>query len=92
MTVRAPAPPTLFAEGPEGWFLSTPPRNSAPPRSFAPVTIPVAVDEHPPEAAGLVSVRLTVTAGGRAIETEALLDAASISAARPRLDGAAGPR
>jgi DsbC/DsbD-like thiol-disulfide interchange protein len=92
VTVRAPAPPALFAEGPEGWFLSTPPQNAAPPRSFAPVTIPVAVDEHPPEAAGPVAIRLTVTAGGRAIETEALLDAAALSAARPRLDGAAGSR
>lgn len=94
VTLRAPAgaPPVLFAEGPEGWFLSTPagmpgwsPDGAAP----ATVTVPVAVDERPAGAAGPVAIRLTVTAGGRAIETEARLDAAALA---PRLDDPATPR
>lgn len=95
VTVRAPSPPQLFAEGPEGWFLSTPSGAPGwPPGGSAPktVTVPVAVDERPAEAAGPVPVRLTVTAGGRAIETEALLDAAALAAPRPRLDAAPTPR
>ena len=92
VTLRAPAggPPLLFAEGPEGWLLSTPAR----PPSWFPdgattVTVPVAVDERPAGAAGPVAIRLTVTAGGYAIETEARLDAAALA---PRLDGPATPR
>jgi DsbC/DsbD-like thiol-disulfide interchange protein len=107
VTVRAPAPPQIFAEGPEGWFLSAPagapgwphggsvPRNGSEPAHDsvpANVTVPVSVDERPSEAAGPVPIRLTVTAGGRAIETEARLDPGALAPGRPRLDGAAGPR
>ncbi|WP_230530594.1 protein-disulfide reductase DsbD domain-containing protein [Microvirga roseola] len=67
--VRAPdgAKPTLFAEGPEDWYLST--------------TLPdgdnrftVTVEEKPKNTAGPVPLRLTLVAGDKAVETEVSLD------------------
>ncbi|WP_170151542.1 protein-disulfide reductase DsbD domain-containing protein [Microvirga subterranea] len=70
VTVRAPdgAKPTLFAEGPENWYLST---------SFpdAGNTFTVTVEDRPKDATGPIPVRLTLVAGPHAIETEVRLDA-----------------
>jgi DsbC/DsbD-like thiol-disulfide interchange protein len=67
--VRAPAgtTPSLFAEAPEGWFLSS----SAPNGDSFTVT----VEERPSDAPAAAPVRLTLVAGGRAVETELRLDA-----------------
>ena len=70
VTVRAPdgAKPTLFAEGPENWYLST--SFPAEGNSFV-----VTVEDQPKDASGPVPVRLTLVAGDDAIETEVRLDA-----------------
>jgi len=70
VTVRAPegARPVLFAEGPENWYLST----SLPDRDNRFV---LTVEDRPKDAAGPVPVRLTLVAGGQAVETDASLDA-----------------
>ena len=70
VTVRAPegAQATLFAEGPENWFLS-----SSYPAEGNRFT--VVVEERPKEAAGPVLLRLTLVAGDRAVETDVSLDA-----------------
>jgi DsbC/DsbD-like thiol-disulfide interchange protein len=67
--IRAPAGsgPSLFAEGPEDWYLSTSP---APDGDLFTVT----VDERPKASSGDVPLRLTLVAGGQAIETELRLD------------------
>lgn len=69
VTVRAPegAKPSLFAEGPENWYLSTSLPDDA--NRFT-----VIVEEKPKDASGPVSLRLTLVAGGKAIETEISLD------------------
>ncbi|WP_114944920.1 protein-disulfide reductase DsbD domain-containing protein [Microvirga calopogonii] len=69
VTVRAPdgAKPSLFAEGPENWFFSTSPPDDT--NRFT-----VTVEEKPKDASGPVPLRLTLVAGGRAIETEVSLD------------------
>jgi DsbC/DsbD-like thiol-disulfide interchange protein len=67
--VRAPAgsKPALFAEGPENWYLST----SAPDSGNV---FTVAIEEKPKDAAGPVSIRLTLVDGERSIETDVKLD------------------
>jgi DsbC/DsbD-like thiol-disulfide interchange protein len=69
VTVRAPdgTRPTLFAEGPENWYLSTSLPDDA--NRFT-----VTVEEKPKDAAGSVPVRLTLVSGEQAIETEVSLD------------------
>ncbi|MBA1158338.1 protein-disulfide reductase DsbD domain-containing protein [Microvirga mediterraneensis] len=69
VTVRAPdgAKPSLFAEGPENWYLSTSQPDDA--NRFT-----VTVEEKPKDASGLIPVRLTLVAGGKSIETEVSLD------------------
>ena len=69
VVVRAPAgeKSTLFAEGPENWYVST----SLP---DAENRFTVTVEEKPKEASGPVSLRLTLVAGGKAVETEVSLD------------------
>jgi DsbC/DsbD-like thiol-disulfide interchange protein len=69
VAVRAPAgeKPTLFAEGPENWYVST---SLADDENRFTVT----VEEKPKEASGPVSLRLTLVAGGKAVETEVSLD------------------
>ncbi|HEY8382991.1 MAG TPA: protein-disulfide reductase DsbD domain-containing protein [Microvirga sp.] len=64
--VRAPEGATLFAEGPENWYLSTSPK----PEDGA---FTLTVDEKPKDAAGPIRVRLTLAAGGGGIETELAL-------------------
>ncbi len=70
VTVRAPdgAKPTLFAEGPENWYLST--SFPAEENNFV-----VTVEDQPKDASGAIPVRLTLVAGDDAIETEVRLDA-----------------
>jgi DsbC/DsbD-like thiol-disulfide interchange protein len=66
--VRAPAgtKPSLFAEGPENWYLST----SLPDADHG---FTVTIEEMPKDA-GPAPLRLTLVAGDRAIETEVSLD------------------
>jgi DsbC/DsbD-like thiol-disulfide interchange protein len=68
--VRVPAGmrPSLFAEGPDGSFVSTSEPTSD--QRFI-----VTVEELPKDVRGSIPLRLTLTAGGEAIETEARLDA-----------------
>jgi DsbC/DsbD-like thiol-disulfide interchange protein len=72
LTVRVRAPagtmPVLFAEGPEDWSLST-----SPVAEDGRVT--VTVDDRPVAASGPVSLRLTLAAGDRAVESHVPLDA-----------------
>lgn len=68
VTVRAPAgsAPSLFAEGPENWYLSTslPDANNR---------FTVTVEERPKDT-GPIHLRLTLVAGDKAVETEVSLD------------------
>jgi DsbC/DsbD-like thiol-disulfide interchange protein len=68
--VRAPVgmQPSLFAEGPDGSFVST----SEP---TADQRFIVTVEELPKDLRGSIPLRLTLTSGGEAIEAEARLDA-----------------
>jgi DsbC/DsbD-like thiol-disulfide interchange protein len=70
VTVRAPVgtTPALFAEGPENWYLSTSLPDDA-------GRFTVTVEEKPKDASGPVPLRLTLVAGGKAVETEVSLDA-----------------
>jgi DsbC/DsbD-like thiol-disulfide interchange protein len=65
--VRAGAGATLFAEGPENWYVST----SAPQDDGR---FTVIIEERPKNADGPVTLRLTLVAGEQAVETEVLLD------------------
>jgi DsbC/DsbD-like thiol-disulfide interchange protein len=69
VTVRSPegTKPSLFAEGPENWYLSTSLPDDA--NRFT-----VIVEEKPKDASGPVAFRLTLVSGGKAIETEISLD------------------
>ncbi|MEE1610327.1 protein-disulfide reductase DsbD domain-containing protein [Microvirga sp. CF3016] len=69
ITVRAPegARPSLFAEGPEHWYVSTSLPDDA--NRFT-----VTVEEKPKDASGPVSLRLTLVAGGKSVETQVSLD------------------
>jgi DsbC/DsbD-like thiol-disulfide interchange protein len=69
VTVQAPAStkPALFAEGPENWYLSTSLPDDA--NRFT-----VMIEEKPKDASGPVALRLTLVAGGKAVETEVSLD------------------
>ncbi|QRM28478.1 protein-disulfide reductase DsbD domain-containing protein [Microvirga sp. VF16] len=69
VTVRAPAgvKPSLFAEGPESWYLSTSLPDDA--NRFT-----VTVEEKPKDASGPVPLRLTLVAGDKSVETEISLD------------------
>jgi DsbC/DsbD-like thiol-disulfide interchange protein len=69
VTIRAPegSKPALFAEAPENWYVST----SLP---DAGNRFTVTVDEKPKDASGPVPLRLTLTAGDKAVETEVSLD------------------
>ncbi|MBM6592675.1 protein-disulfide reductase DsbD domain-containing protein [Microvirga pudoricolor] len=68
--VRVPdgASPSLFAEGPENWYLSTS-------RPDGPNGFTVTVDEKPADARD-APVTLTLAAGGHAVETQLRLDGA----------------
>ena len=66
--VRSPKGATLFAEPPENWYVST--SGPEPEGEFG-----LTVEERPKEAADAVPLRLTLVAGGQAIETEIQLDA-----------------
>jgi DsbC/DsbD-like thiol-disulfide interchange protein len=68
--VRAPegSSPTLFAEGPDNWYLST---SSAEKDGRFLVTI----EEKPKDAAGEIPIRFTLVAGDQAIETIAPVNA-----------------
>jgi hypothetical protein len=68
--VNAPAgtTPTLFAEGPEGWYFSTSLPDSQ--NRFA-----VKLEEKPAGATGPVSLKLTVVAGEKSAESTVRLDA-----------------
>jgi DsbC/DsbD-like thiol-disulfide interchange protein len=68
--VRVPsgARPALFAEGPDNWYLST----SLPDDTNR---FTVTVEEKPKDASGPVSLRLTLVAGDKAVETQVSLDA-----------------
>ncbi|WP_262296186.1 protein-disulfide reductase DsbD domain-containing protein [Microvirga sesbaniae] len=70
VTVRAPegTKPSLFAEGPENWIVSTSVPDDA--NRFT-----VTVEDRPKEAAAAVPLRLTLVAGGQSVETEVSLDA-----------------
>jgi DsbC/DsbD-like thiol-disulfide interchange protein len=76
--VRAPAGavPALFAEGPDNWYLST--SRTMTQGSNGDGAFVVTVDERPKDAPDNVPVRLTLVAGGQAIETEIRLDAAAL--------------
>jgi DsbC/DsbD-like thiol-disulfide interchange protein len=69
VAVRAPegARPSLFAEGPENWYVSTSLPDDA--NRFT-----VTVEEKPKDASGAVSLRLTLVAGGKSVETQVSLD------------------
>jgi DsbC/DsbD-like thiol-disulfide interchange protein len=69
VTVRAPsgAQPTLFAEGPEDWYVSTSPPGSG-------NTFTVVVEEKPKNASGPIPLKLTLVSGEKAIETDVSLD------------------
>ncbi len=60
--------PNLFVEAPEGWYFST-----AKPDDHNRVS--VSLDEKPKDAAGPVTVTLTLVAGQNAVESEVKLDA-----------------
>jgi DsbC/DsbD-like thiol-disulfide interchange protein len=68
--VRAPegSSPTLFAEGPDNWYLST--SSVLKDGRFL-----VKVEEKPKDAAGEIPIRFTLVAGERAIETTAPVNA-----------------
>ncbi|MBF9195512.1 protein-disulfide reductase DsbD domain-containing protein [Microvirga terrestris] len=73
VTIRAPVgtKPALFPEGPENWFFS----------ASHPVDgdhFILTVEEKPKDASGPVSLRLTLVAGDKAIETEVSLDASDL--------------
>jgi DsbC/DsbD-like thiol-disulfide interchange protein len=65
-SIPAGANPALFAEGPDDWYLATSPADG---QGQFTVTV-----EEKPENAANVPVLLTLTAGGKAIETEVRLD------------------
>jgi hypothetical protein len=69
VTVRVPegAKPSLFAEGPENWYVSTSLPDDA--NRFT-----LVVEEKPKDASGPVPVRLTLVAGGKSVETQVSLD------------------
>lgn len=67
VSVRGPADATLFAEGPDDWYLST----SAPKGDGR---FKVVIDEKPKDARGPVTLRLTLAAGPEAIESDLHLD------------------
>jgi DsbC/DsbD-like thiol-disulfide interchange protein len=77
ITIRASAgtEPALFVEGPDNWYFST--FLASPESSFLQGTrfFNVVVEEKPKEASGLISLRLTLVAGDKAVETEVGLDA-----------------
>lgn len=73
VTVRGPGNATLFAEGPQDWYVST----SAPAGDGR---FTVRVDEKPKGAKGPATLLLTLVAGDAAVETELHLD----EALRPR--------
>lgn len=79
VTVRAPAgppAPQLFVEGPEGWFLL--PAGAPVPAGPGLQAFPIEVLERPRQIARFVDLTLTLTAGGRAVETRASLDSAAL--------------
>jgi DsbC/DsbD-like thiol-disulfide interchange protein len=70
VTIHAPAgaKPALFPEGPDNWYFSTSEPDAA--NRFT-----LKVEEKPRDASGPVSLRLTLVAGDKAIETDVSLDA-----------------
>ncbi|WP_165820002.1 protein-disulfide reductase DsbD domain-containing protein [Microvirga sp. KLBC 81] len=69
VAVRAPSgtKPVLFAEAPDGWYVST----STP---DADNRFTVSVEERPKDAPGPVPLTLTLVAGDKAVETQVSLD------------------
>jgi DsbC/DsbD-like thiol-disulfide interchange protein len=70
VAVRTPegANPSLFVEGPENWFLANG-------RMASPGAFVVDILERPRDAKGPVTLRFTLVAGERAVETTTRLDA-----------------
>jgi DsbC/DsbD-like thiol-disulfide interchange protein len=73
VSVRGPADATLFAEGPEDWYVST-----TPPDGSGAFT--VVIEDRPREAKGPAAVRLTLVSTAGAVEADLHLD----EALRPR--------
>ncbi|HEX2553999.1 MAG TPA: protein-disulfide reductase DsbD domain-containing protein [Microvirga sp.] len=74
VTVRAPdgSAPTLFAEVPDAWFVSTPAESEVIGpglRRFV-----ATVEERPKDGGGPLPLRLTLVAGSRAIESDTKVD------------------
>lgn len=69
VVARTPAgtKPVLFAEAPEGWYVST--SNVEADNRFT-----VTIEEKPKDATGPVPLTLTLVAGDRSVETEVSLD------------------
>jgi hypothetical protein len=81
VAVRAPlgADPQLFVESPENWFLAA--GGTIKPVSQgdgATGSFLVEIAERPKDAAGPLELRLTLTAGDRAVESAASLDTARL--------------
>ncbi len=83
VAVRAPAgeKPQLFVEAPNVWFLA--PAGAMDPAARGPPhradgSFLVEIAERPKDAAGPLDLRLTLVAGGRAVETTARLDSARL--------------
>jgi len=82
VSVRAPArtTPHLFVEGPDDWFLAAPEAMAPAEGGDAGASGTFRVDvDRPADAKGTVSLRLTLVAGDRAIETMTSLDASRLS-------------
>jgi DsbC/DsbD-like thiol-disulfide interchange protein len=74
VTVRAPAgsAPILFPEMPDNWYVSAEPRSEeAGPGTHRFV---LTVEERPKDAAGALPLRLTLVAGDRAVESDAVVE------------------
>jgi len=69
VSVRGPADAALFAEGPEDWYVSTPPPDGR--GEFT-----VVIEEKPREAKGPAVLRLTLSSTAGAIEADLHLDEA----------------
>ncbi|HEX8664241.1 MAG TPA: protein-disulfide reductase DsbD domain-containing protein [Beijerinckiaceae bacterium] len=76
VSVRAPAGADLFVEGPDNWYLGAGPMQAGPDAGSG--RFLVDIFERPKDAAGRLDLRFTLVAGGRAVETAASLDTASL--------------
>lgn len=76
VTVRTPEgpQPNLFVEAPDGWFFGPAVATRSPTADGKTASFLVEVAERPKDASGPLPLRLTLVAGGRAVETEVSLD------------------